>query len=152
MNFLQFTLCCFASSAACAVCLPHTFIAENIQSLHTFTFKPFAHTLRRCCRCWVVRGVNKQLHHGFTSNRVTLDTSVPLTPFAFVSLSPSLPLQIMGEILQNKIQIYEFPDTGDEEDMRLARRIKVCLSQLEQPLKALLPVSQFSFCFVFFLT
>lgn len=32
--------------------------------------------------------------------------------------------QIMGEILQNKIQIYEFPDTGDEEDMRLARRIK----------------------------
>lgn len=32
----------------------------------------------------------------------------------------------MGEILQNKIQVYEFPDTGDEEDARLAKRIKVC--------------------------
>lgn len=68
---------------------------------------------------------------------VTLDTSVPLFP--------PFPLQIMGEILQNKIQIYEFPDTGDEEDMRLARRIKVCLSKLEQPLRALLALSQFCF-------
>lgn len=36
----------------------------------------------------------------------------------------------MAEILDNKIQIYEFPETGDEEDMRLARKIKVCLSTL----------------------
>lgn len=56
----------------------------------------------------------------------------------------------MGEILQNKIQIYEFPDTGDEEDMRLARRIKVCLSKLEQPLRALLPVTLLLFFYYYY--
>lgn len=33
--------------------------------------------------------------------------------------------QIMKEIQEHKIKIYEFPDTEDEEDNKLIRKIKV---------------------------
>lgn len=36
--------------------------------------------------------------------------------------------QIMREILEHKIKIYEFPETGDEEENRLVKKIKVKLS------------------------
>lgn len=35
------------------------------------------------------------------------------------------PPQIMKEIQEHKIKIYEFPDTEDEEDNKLIRKIKV---------------------------
>lgn len=37
----------------------------------------------------------------------------------------SLICQIMKEIQEHKIKIYEFPDTEDEEDNKLIRKIKV---------------------------
>lgn len=33
--------------------------------------------------------------------------------------------QIMREIQEHKIKIYEFPETGDEEENRLVKKIKV---------------------------
>lgn len=36
-----------------------------------------------------------------------------------------LSVQIMREIQEHKIKIYEFPETGDEEENRLVRKIKV---------------------------
>lgn len=35
------------------------------------------------------------------------------------------PLQIMREIAEHKIKIYEFPETDDEEENRLVKKIKV---------------------------
>lgn len=32
----------------------------------------------------------------------------------------------MKEIQDHKIKIYEFPDTDDEEEMKMVRKIKVC--------------------------
>lgn len=34
----------------------------------------------------------------------------------------------MKEIQEHKIKIYEFPETDDEEEMKMIRRIKVCSS------------------------
>lgn len=36
-----------------------------------------------------------------------------------------LPFQIMREIAEHKIKIYEFPETDDEEENRLVKKIKV---------------------------
>lgn len=47
------------------------------------------------------------------------DMSVPFILIAF------LLCQIMKEIQEHKIKIYEFPDTEDEEDNKLIRKIKV---------------------------
>lgn len=33
----------------------------------------------------------------------------------------------MKEILEHKIKIYEFPETDDEEEMKMVRKIKVWL-------------------------
>lgn len=41
-------------------------------------------------------------------------------------LSPLL--QIMREIAEHKIKIYEFPETDDEEENRLVKKIKVLTS------------------------
>ena len=41
-----------------------------------------------------------------------------------VLITLSLP-QIMKEIQEHKIKIYEFPDTEDDEDNKLIRKIKV---------------------------
>lgn len=38
-----------------------------------------------------------------------------------------LSVQIMREIQEHKIKIYEFPETDDEEENRLVKKIKVCL-------------------------
>lgn len=35
------------------------------------------------------------------------------------------PLQIMREIQEHKIKIYEFPETDDEEENKLVKKIKV---------------------------
>ena len=45
----------------------------------------------------------------------------------FTSSSPkrSSLFQIMKEIQEHKIKIYEFPDTDDDEDSKLIRKIKV---------------------------
>lgn len=55
----------------------------------------------------------------------------PLMPFAppprLSLLTPRL-VQIMKEIQEHKIKIYEFPETDDEEEMKMIRRIKVCSS------------------------
>lgn len=37
-------------------------------------------------------------------------------------------LQIMREIAEHKIKIYEFPETDDEEENRLVKKIKVLTS------------------------
>lgn len=39
---------------------------------------------------------------------------------------PPTLVQIMKEIQEHKIKIYEFPETDDEEEMKMIRRIKVC--------------------------
>lgn len=39
-------------------------------------------------------------------------------------------VQIMKEIQEHKIKIYEFPETDDEEEMKMVRKIKVCSSKL----------------------
>lgn len=36
-----------------------------------------------------------------------------------------VPFQIMREIAEHKIKIYEFPETDDEEENRLVKKIKV---------------------------
>ncbi|TMS18561.1 Septin-7 [Larimichthys crocea] len=36
---------------------------------------------------------------------------------------------IMKEIQEHKIKIYEFPETDDEEEMKMVRKIKVCSSE-----------------------
>lgn len=43
------------------------------------------------------------------------------------TFSPLLPVlrQIMREIQEHKIKIYEFPETDDEEENRLVKKIKV---------------------------
>jgi len=51
-------------------------------------------------------------------------TNGPCVLTDFVNGSPSIP-QIMKEIQEHKIKIYEFPDTEDDEDSKLIRRIKV---------------------------
>lgn len=33
----------------------------------------------------------------------------------------------MKEIQEHKIKIYEFPETDDEEEMKMVRKIKVCV-------------------------
>uniref|UniRef100_A0A3B4XKS0 Septin n=1 Tax=Seriola lalandi dorsalis TaxID=1841481 RepID=A0A3B4XKS0_SERLL len=38
--------------------------------------------------------------------------------------------QIMKEIQEHKIKIYEFPETDDEEEMKMIRKIKVCSSNV----------------------
>lgn len=38
-------------------------------------------------------------------------------------------VQIMKEILEHKIKIYEFPETDEEEEMKIVRKIKVCCSK-----------------------
>lgn len=35
----------------------------------------------------------------------------------------------MKEILEHKIKIYEFPETDEEEEMKMVRKIKVCWSK-----------------------
>lgn len=35
----------------------------------------------------------------------------------------------MKEIQEHKIRIYEFPETDDEEEMKMIRKIKVCISK-----------------------
>lgn len=35
--------------------------------------------------------------------------------------------QIMREIQEHKIKIYEFPETDDEEESKLVKKIKVCV-------------------------
>lgn len=35
----------------------------------------------------------------------------------------------MKEILEHKIKIYEFPETDEEEEMKMVRKIKVCSSK-----------------------
>lgn len=40
--------------------------------------------------------------------------------------------QIMKEIQEHKIQIYEFPDTEDDEDSKLIRKIKVVCKESER--------------------
>lgn len=44
------------------------------------------------------------------------------------SVLPSL--QIMREIQEHKIKIYEFPETDDEEENKLVKKIKVCTVSL----------------------
>lgn len=37
----------------------------------------------------------------------------------------------MREIQEHKIKIYEFPETDDEEEMKLVRKIKVCFCSFD---------------------
>lgn len=37
-------------------------------------------------------------------------------------------VQILNEIAQHKIKIYEFPDCDDEEEMKIQKRLKVSAS------------------------
>lgn len=38
----------------------------------------------------------------------------------------------MREIQEHKIKIYEFPETDDEEENKLVKKIKVCMHQFPQ--------------------
>jgi len=40
---------------------------------------------------------------------------------------PTVLLQIMNEITQQKISIYEFPNCTDEEENKTTKKLKVCL-------------------------
>lgn len=44
-----------------------------------------------------------------------------------LSLCPLISTQIMREIQEHKIKIYEFPETDDEEENKLVKKIKVCV-------------------------
>ncbi len=73
----------------------------------------------------------------------TSDTEMPIEPagrlqvfllvsthlMLYFSLCPFVFLffQIMREIQEHKIKIYEFPETDDEEESKLVKKIKVCL-------------------------
>lgn len=48
-----------------------------------------------------------------------------LLPICAETLKDALFCQIMREIQEHKIKIYEFPETGDEEENRLVKKIKV---------------------------
>lgn len=48
-----------------------------------------------------------------------------LRPICAETLKDALFCQIMREIQEHKIKIYEFPETGDEEENRLVKKIKV---------------------------
>lgn len=61
------------------------------------------------------------------------DMSYVCIPFILIAF---LLCQIMKEIQDHKIKIYEFPDTEDEEDNKLIRKIKVLHSAV-----SILPVS-----------
>lgn len=60
-----------------------------------------------------------------------VDPFVPHTarsPSLFPPPLPPFPLrcvQIMKEIHDHKIRVYEFPETDDEEEMKMVKRIKV---------------------------
>lgn len=58
--------------------------------------------------------------------------------------------QIMKEIQEHKIRIYEFPDTEDDEDSKLIRKIKVVSNERERPIRSLASVHTspyLPFCF-----
>lgn len=39
-------------------------------------------------------------------------------------------VQILNEIAQHKIKIYEFPDCDDEEEMKIQKRLRVSVSSM----------------------
>ena len=54
------------------------------------------------------------------------------SPLMFIfhfALFPLLGIQIMKEIQEHKIKLYEFPETDDEEEMKMVRKIKVSFSK-----------------------
>lgn len=85
--------------------------------------------------------LNKQVGSSSCVYRLTssvmIDVSGPVCPtyssltitshlFFHFNLFPLCCVQIMKEIQEHKIKIYEFPDTDDEEEMKIVRKIKVC--------------------------